>query len=49
MFHQELIIQQMGYDAVEMIQLHQSRIQCRLVENTVMDYVSLHLWNILMN
>ena len=32
------ISQQMGYDDdVEMIQLHRSRIQCRFVEDTVMD------------
>ena len=34
---QEPIIQQMGYDAVEMIQIPRSRIQCRLVENIVVD------------
>jgi len=34
---QEPIIQQTSYVAVEMIQLHRSKIQCRLVENAVMD------------
>jgi len=39
---QEPVVQQMGYVAVEMLQLNRSRTQCRLAENTVMDNLFLY-------